>query len=194
METLFSLPDSETGLSLVSAAGGTVQSLTTIDRQKGERSHRFPHHLPGGRALLFTVGTGGSWDDARIEVLQLGSGERKVLIEGGSDARYVPTGHLVYIRAGSLMAVPVDLGRLEVTGSPVALVEGVLPSTDNTGAAQATFTDAGSLLYVPGGGRAGEEPSFGSIGRGQNSRSRCSPRVYEPSQTFSGRPARGSGY
>jgi Tol biopolymer transport system component len=161
----------ESGLSLVSAAGGTVESLTTIDRQKGEGSHRFPHYLPGGRALLLTVGTGGSWDDARIEVLPLGSDERKVLIGGGSDARYVPTGHLVHRRTGSLVAVPFDLGRMEVVGSPVVLVEGVLPATNNTGAAQATFTYAGSLLYVPGAGgvfeitpvwvdRAGREQPF----------------------------------
>ncbi len=74
--------------------------------------------------MLFTVGTGGSWDDARIEVLQLGSGERKVLIEGGSDARYVPTGHLVYLRAGSLMAVPFDLEPVGGHGLPGRAREG----------------------------------------------------------------------
>src|SRR5262249_41783878 len=89
------------GLSRVSA-GGSVQPLTTADSKRDEASHRFPHHLPGGTALLFTVGTRGSWDDARIEVLQLGTGERKTLIEGGSDAHYVPTGHLAYLRAGTL--------------------------------------------------------------------------------------------
>jgi eukaryotic-like serine/threonine-protein kinase len=136
------------GLTLVSAAGGALQSLTTADSRKDEGSHRFPHHLPGGRALLFTVGTRGSWDDARIEVLQLGTGERKTLIEGGSDARYVPTGHLVYLRAGTLMAVPFDLNRLQVTGTAVPLVQGVL--RNSTGAAQATLADTGSLLYVPG--------------------------------------------
>jgi len=149
-------PHSSQGLSLVSAAGGAVRLLTTPDRQKGEASHRFPHHLPGGSALLFTVGTGGSWDDARIEVVRLGTGDRKVLIEGGSDARYVPTGHLVYLRGGALMSVPFDLNRLEVTGSPLAIVEGVLPSTNNTGATQAAFAHSGSLVYVSGGGRPGE--------------------------------------
>ena len=87
----------DSGLSLVSEAGGPVQTLTKLG-QEGERSHRFPHYLPGGGALLFTVGTGGSWDDARIEVLKVGSRERTVLIEGGSDARYVPTGHVVFRR------------------------------------------------------------------------------------------------
>ena len=144
----------ESGLAVLSAAGGTVQTLTKLDRQKAERSHRHPHHLPGGRGVLFTVGTGDSWDNARIEVLKLGTAERKILIDGGSDARYVSTGHLVFLRAGTLMAVPFDLGRLEVTGSPVALVEGVLGSTNNSGAAQATLSDAGSLAYVSGDTRA----------------------------------------
>jgi eukaryotic-like serine/threonine-protein kinase len=147
---------SQQGLSLVSSSGGPVRLITTIDRQKGETGHRFPHHLPGGNALLFTVGTGGSWDDARIEVVRLGTGDRKVLIEGGSDARYVPTGHVVYLRGGALMSVPFDLNRLEVTGSPLAIVERILPSTTNTGAAQAAIADSGSLVYVSGGGRPAE--------------------------------------
>jgi serine/threonine-protein kinase len=147
---------SVSGLSVVSADGGSVQTLTKLDHQKAERGHRFPHHLPGGRGVLFTVGTGDSWDNARIEVLKFGTAERKILIEGGSDARYVSTGHLVFLRAGTLMAVPFDLERLEVTGSPVAIVEGVLGSSVNSGAAQVTFTDAGSLAYVSGNARAFE--------------------------------------
>jgi serine/threonine-protein kinase len=145
----------QTGLSLVSAEGGPVHTLTKL-AQKGKGSHRFPHHLPGGGALLFTVGTGGSWDDARIEVLKLGTGERTLLIEGGSDARYVPTGHVVYRRRGTLLAVRADLDRLQVTGSPVAVVEGLSGCTGNNGCAQATLTEAGSLLYLAGSARSFE--------------------------------------
>jgi Tol biopolymer transport system component len=147
--------DSE--LSLVSAAGGgAVQSITNVDRSKGEGSHRWPHHLPGTSALLFTVGTGGSWDDARIEIFNPKAGERRVLIEGGSDARYVLTRHLVFVRAGTLMAVPFDLQRLEVRGSPAPFVEGVLPSPDKTGSAHATISDSGSLAYISGDARVSE--------------------------------------
>ena len=56
------------------------------------------------------------WDKANIAVQSLATGERKVLIEGGADARYIPTGHLVYMREGTLMAVPFNLDRLAVTG------------------------------------------------------------------------------
>jgi eukaryotic-like serine/threonine-protein kinase len=168
----------DSGLSVVPAVGGTAQTLTRLDSRKGEGSHRFPHYLPGGDALLFTTGTGGSWDEARIELLKLSSGERKMLIEGGSDAIYVPTGHLLYLRAGALMSVPVDIDRLEVKGSPVALFHGVLPSTENTGAAQATFASSGSLVYVSGGGRAGERSVVWVDRKGTEQPSQLSPRAY----------------
>jgi serine/threonine-protein kinase len=140
------------GLSLVPSGRGPVQNLTKLDGSARETSHRHPHYLPGG-ALLFTVGTGGSWDDARIEVLKRGTNERTVLIQGGSDARYVSTGHLVFVRAATLIAIPVDLQKLRVTGSQVSLVEGVLPAMHNTGQAQATFSDAGPLIYISGDAR-----------------------------------------
>ena len=97
---LFSSIGGTSGLQRVSASGGEPESVTTPDVDRGEGLHRFPQYLPGGNAILFTVGTGGSWDDALIVAERLDTGERKVLIEGGSDARYVPTGHLVFNRGG----------------------------------------------------------------------------------------------
>ena len=84
--------------------------------------------LPGGDWVLFTLATAAAtdgWDRARIVVQSLTSGERKTLIEGGSDARYLPTGHLVYALGGVVFAVPFDLRQLAVTGGPVPVVEGV---------------------------------------------------------------------
>ncbi len=80
----------------------------------------------------------------------LETGERRVLIEGGRDARYVPTGHLVYALEETLLAVPFDLARLEVTGGPVPVVEGVRGVINATGAAHASFSDSGALVYVSG--------------------------------------------
>ena len=121
----------------------------------GEGVTNSPQMLPDGQTLLFTLGanTGGRdrWDQARIMVKSLPSGERKTVIEGGSHARYVPTGHLVFARGGVLFAVPFDLKRLEVTGGEVPIVEGVwrAPSA-NSGAALFSVSDTGSLIYVPG--------------------------------------------
>jgi serine/threonine-protein kinase len=129
-----------------------VRRITMLDRAKREGSHRFPHLLPDGVSVLLTVGTGGSWDDASIELLNLNSGERRLLIEGGSDARYIPTGHLVYQRGGALLAVPFDLKTLTVTGAAAMTVQTVMPSTNNTGSAQAAISGTGSLMYVSGTG------------------------------------------
>jgi serine/threonine-protein kinase len=104
--------------------------------------------------VLFTLATGLSapaWDKAHIVVQSLRSGERKTLIEGGSDARYVPTGHLVYALGGTLFAVPFDLRRLEITGGPVPMVEGVRRGiTLSGGAAEFSVSDTGSLVYILG--------------------------------------------
>ena len=146
------------GLSQVAAAGGTPQPLTTVDAKKEEYSHRLPQVLPGGKAVVFTIEkTPYRWDDAQIVVRSLVTGEQRVLVEGGADARYVPTGHLVYAREGTLMAVPFDLARLELTGDPAGLVEGVMQEVNtnsvvgDTGAAQFSVSGDGTLVYLPGG-------------------------------------------
>jgi serine/threonine-protein kinase len=143
------------GLYEVSDAGGTAKSLTIPDRKRGQISHRWPEILPGGKALLFTIWTGGSFDSARIGVLSLETGEQRVLVEGGTYARYASSGHLVYARAGGLLAVPFNLRRLEVTGPPVSILEGVSMSP-LSGAAEFSLSGDGSLAYVPGGPSVGE--------------------------------------
>jgi len=148
--TIVFAPSTRTGLHLIPATGGTPQVLTSVESKKGETSHRWPHFLPGGRAVLFTMGATGRWDDALIVVQSLDTGDRRVLVEGGTYARYVPTGHLVYAREGRMMAVPFDLARLEVTGNPVPVVEGVALHQSN-GASNFSFSDGGWLAFVAGG-------------------------------------------
>jgi serine/threonine-protein kinase len=92
----------------------------------------------------------------RIEAFSLPSGERKVVVEDGADARYLPTGHLLFVRQGVLMAAPFDLGRIELSGPPVPVVKGVSQALDmgdaeNSGAAQFTVADSGLLVYASGG-------------------------------------------
>ncbi len=135
------------GLSRVPASGGTPRPLAVLDPKKGERSHRWPEILPGGKAVLFAVGVGGSWDEARIVVQPVDTGDRRILVEGGSQPRYVPAGYIVYGRGGSLLAVPFDRQRLKVTGSPFQVVERV--ATEESGAVEFTFSADGSLVYLP---------------------------------------------
>jgi Tol biopolymer transport system component len=87
-----------------------------------------------------------------IVVYSMASGQRKTVQRGGFYARYLPSGHLVYMHEGTLFAVPFDLQRLEVTGQPAPILEGVA-STPNNGGAQFSFSETGNLVYVAG--RAG---------------------------------------
>ena len=110
--------DIGSGLSIVPDTGGVPESITTPDPGKGENSHLWPQILPGGDAVLFTIRTTASHDDARIGVLSLDSGEWRTVWQGGVYARYSPTGHLLYVRSRTLMAVPFNLANLEVSGDP----------------------------------------------------------------------------
>ncbi len=131
------------GIFRVPGTGGPRERV--ISMEEGEWAHG-PQLLPDGETVLFTRGTGDGWDEAQIVVESLATGERRVLVDGGTDARYVPTGHLVYGRAGTLLAVPFDLVNLEVTGAPVSMVESI---GQGTGTLQFGVSGDGSLAYVP---------------------------------------------
>ena len=148
------------GLWRVSDSGGEPEQITELDEEAGEVSHRLPHVLPGGKALLFTVlrssATYVEQSGVEIVVQSLETEERKVLIEGGSDPRYVPSGHLVFARDATLWAAAFDLEGLALIGPEAPVLEGVsqalytLAAANDTGAAQFAFSNSGSLAYVGG--------------------------------------------
>ena len=137
------------GLWRVSANGGEPEEVTTPDVEQGDVNHGWPHVLPGGRAVLFTIVTAEAIETAQIALLDLDSGEQRVLISGGSAPRYSPTGHIVYGVSGTLRTVGFDLDRLEVTNpNPVPVLDGVI--TKDSGAANFDLARDGSLVYVAG--------------------------------------------
>ncbi len=139
-----------TGLSVVAAGGGTPEVLTTLDTARQEISHRWPSMLPGGKAALFTIWRSTVDNPIEIAVVSLETHQIKRLIPGGTHAQYVPTGHLVYgTLDGALMAVPFDLGRLEITGTPVSILQGVLAKA-SSGNSDFAVSPGGTLAYVSG--------------------------------------------
>jgi len=157
--TIVFAPNPASGLFKVSAAGGQPEPLTTLDKSKKESTHRWPQVLPDGKAVIFTSHTQatGDFDNATIEVLTLATGQRRVLLRGGSYARYIPSGHLVYVSKATLFAVPFDLGRLEVSGSPAPVVQNVFWN-QTEGAAQFSYSRTGVLTYLRGGPEVARYP------------------------------------
>jgi len=141
----------QTSLYRVSANGGQPETLAIPDPDKGEIEYQQPEILPGGKAVLFAVmqQVGRTY---QIAVLSLDTGEQKTLLENGRQPHYLPTGHLVYelTATGTLMAVPFDLERLELSGNPVPVFEGVR-SFSGQGTADYSISNDGTLIYAPGG-------------------------------------------
>lgn len=146
---IFAHQTSGTGLFRGSAAGGEPEVLTTPDAAAGEMFHWWPEFLPGGDAVLFTIVKDSSGQGREIAVLDLGTNETTVLIPGGSAPRYASTGHIIFGAEATLQAVPFNLNRLEVTGDPVPVVEGVMMKP--SGAVNFALSSTGSLVYASAG-------------------------------------------
>ena len=148
-------PSSVSGLWRVPAAGGTAKEVTTL--LTNERTHRWPWFLPGGKAVLFICQlANGSYDNGTIEAVRLDTGERKVLVRGGTFPRYVESGHLIYSRENTVYAVAFDSERLEVRGEPQPVLTGVFATGTGVGAGvgnggtQIAISSNGTAVYLPG--------------------------------------------
>jgi serine/threonine-protein kinase len=168
-------PTDVSGLAVVSDAGGTPRRLTTLDMAAGDDAHRCPQVLPGHRAALFTVR---SWsrETSDVAVVDLATGARRTVLADVSFARYVPaapgaaTGHLLFVRAGALMAAPFDPRGATPAGPALAVIEDVRGG-------QFDVSDNGVLVYAPGAhsapdyslvwvDRSGRERPINDLGRG----------------------------
>jgi serine/threonine-protein kinase len=137
------------------APDGTKTSLTTL--RAGEVGHICPFLLPGARALLYTVRKRvWTWGDDEVVAQVLATGERRFLVRDAVDARYVPSGHLIFLRRGVLLGVGFDAERLEIRGNPISILEGVAQAlTSNNpgklgGAGQIAVSPTGALAWIAG--------------------------------------------
>lgn len=144
-DTIIFAPSTASGLMRVSATGGTPQPFTRLDSSKGEITHRWPQLLPGGKAVVYASGI--EFNSATIAVASLKSGAAKMLAIRGGYPRYIAGGYLVFAGQEGLYAVPFDLERLEVTGSPFPVLQ--VQASPEGGVAGFAISETGSLVYVP---------------------------------------------
>jgi serine/threonine-protein kinase len=144
---IFATGDPSTGLQRVSAGGGTPEVLTRPDHAQDEADHVWPEILPGGHVVLFTITSQtGGLDKAQVVARDLRTGAQTMLIRGGSHAHYVASGHLVYIAAGTLRAIPFDANRLETRGTAVPIAARIV--TTGFGTAEYAVATDGTLVYL----------------------------------------------
>ena len=165
-------------------SGDASGAETVVKLGQGENAYG-PQLLPDGDHVLFTVGFGKGaerWTRAAIVVQSLRSGERKTLISAGSDARYLPSGHLAYMIGGIVFAVRFDPERLKTVGTAVPILDGVLRApVGATAASQFAFSRNGLLAYIPGPttGAADRHDLTLANRRGESSPLKLPPGPYE---------------
>ncbi len=149
----------------VSADGGTPD---VIARAKPGELVSGPEVLPGGRFLLYSVTADAGvdrWDKARIVAHSFESGDEHTILEGGADAHYLPTGHLVYATGGALFAAPFDATRAKLEGPGVPVLSGVRRANPGTANAHYALSPAGTLAYIPGPANASAIADLGLFDR-----------------------------
>ena len=143
-------PEGKALVRAVADTGGSARILISLDQ--GRIAH--PQLLADGKHLLYSwLPPGSDWAAGEIFVHALDGGARKVIVRAGADARLLSTGHLVFVRDGTLMGVPFNVTTLETAGEPVSVLEGVRSSgaVGTSGASQSTMSSTGTLVYAPGG-------------------------------------------
>ena len=142
------------GLYLAPAGGGVATALTAPDGARGETAHGLPHFTPNGKHVIFTITTS---EGPRAASLSLKTNKWATLkIGAASGARYLPGGVLLYALSNHLMAIPLDEGSMNVSGSPITIVDSVFSATAGTFLDFSYFatSSAGTLVVVPGGAAA----------------------------------------
>ena len=119
--------------------GGEVENLLDVDADGETSVVLSTHTLPGGNTILLGVGylEEGALT-SRTELFTLDTRERRVLIREGAHAIYRSTGHIVFGRDDTILAVPFDLGSLELTGPEVPLM---------AHRGEADLSDNGTLVF-----------------------------------------------
>ena len=165
----------KTPLVRITAAGARTDRGTTL--APDEATHRWPQILPGGKILYGGNSDVSEWNNGTLRVQTEPGAAGKVVLRGGFHGRYVPTGHLLYVHAGTLYGVRFDLDRLETVGQPAPIIEKVVASGGN-GGAQFSLASNGTLAYVHGDSSGADGAIYWMTADGKTSVLRAAPGAW----------------
>jgi Tol biopolymer transport system component len=130
----------------VPANGGEMKP---VPRDPSITGRNWPQLLPGGKVLLATYTRASALanvDQGTVESVSLADGRSRTLVEGAHFGRYLSSGHLAYLRGGTLFVRRFDAARLALSGPEVPILQGVEYSTVD-GAGQFDVAANGTLIY-----------------------------------------------
>jgi serine/threonine-protein kinase len=165
----------KTPLVRITSTGARTDRGTTL--APGETTHRWPQFLPGGGVLYSGNTDVSNWDGGSLRVETTPGSPGKMLLKSAYHGRYVPTGHLLYVYAGTLYGVRFDLQRLEVTSSAVPVIDRIA-STHISGSAQYSVASDGTLAYVAGSQASADSRPQWMNTRGESSALKGTPTAW----------------
>jgi serine/threonine-protein kinase len=139
----------DSGIARMRPSGGPAELVHKIDQDKNEVGAEWPFALPGGKGVLVRTRRAGQAPADFDIVAVAGPGAPRHVLTHGIYARYA-AGHLLVVSAdGKLVAIPFDTGKLELTGSPVALLEGIGVRAGGFNV-DLSLSRSGTLVYTTG--------------------------------------------
>jgi eukaryotic-like serine/threonine-protein kinase len=149
-DTIVFTPSQVAGMWQLNASGGDAREFTPTGSGPQDGAHLWPQVLPGGRDVLMTVrtDTAQSLESGLVVIHSSATGDRHPLVSDAGYGRYLPSGHLAFVRSGTLMVAPLDLEGRRLTGTPTPLIENVL--VDELGGPHFAAAPDGTLVYLEG--------------------------------------------
>ncbi len=150
---IYYAPSQSTGIQRIRASGGSAESITDDEATRSAEGHVWPDVSSGGDVLLYVARRGDSFAEARVVARSLRTGQQRVVVEGGTYARFAPDGRVVFAREATLFSAEFDPATLTLRGLPQPLLHGVQGDPFFGGTSYAIGRHAG-MVYVPGDARA----------------------------------------
>jgi eukaryotic-like serine/threonine-protein kinase len=139
----------QTAIMTVPATGGAATALIKADASKNEKIGH-PWATTDGKHVIFAVNTK-TWETSQVVIQDLSTGERRVLVSGGTSPRLAKSGHLLFYRESTIFAQPFDERTLTVSGTAVPMIQKT-GFAGVSGAGQFSVSESGTLVYVEGSG------------------------------------------
>jgi len=147
---LYFTPEISGGIYRISANGGKPMPVVTLGAPKGQINYRWPVLIPGSKAIIFTSETSNESGKSEVLVRSLETGKTKMLINNASYAQYIKSGYITFIRNNTLFASRFDPDKLTLIGASIPVIQNVT-TIPQTGQAEFSISDNGTLVYLPGG-------------------------------------------